>query len=72
MTVRIGKGSSLDAVEVPRHVTMRLTTPEGWVVTRVRTGCVRVQRGDFCAYFTADDAADVAWFIRDTDPESQP
>ena len=42
-----------EAIHVPEHTAYRLTIlAEGgdWVFTEVRTGCVRVQRGDFCAY----------------------
>lgn len=33
---------------------MHLGGPEDWVFTFARTGCLRVQRGDFCAYIAAE------------------
>lgn len=56
-----------ERVTVPEHTTERLTLG-GWVFWRVRTGCIRVQRGDLTAYLEADEAQELAEFIRDTDP----
>lgn len=61
-------GGTIEEIEVPAHSTQRLTTREGWVFSRVRTGCVRVQKGDFCAYLQSDEAAALSRFIWDSDP----
>lgn len=39
---------------------------DGWTFWRIRSGCVRVQRGDFTAYLQSDEAADLADFIKET------
>ena len=59
----------LELVDVPAHQTERLTVtdPTGtWTFWRVRTGCIRVQRGDFTAYITPEDALVLATFIEET------
>jgi len=56
---------------VPAHRTEMLKF-DGWTFWRVRTGCIRVQRGDFTAYLQADEAADLAEFIRETDRTEWP
>lgn len=66
------KAGRIDTVEVPAHTTERLTTREGWVISRVRTGCIRVQKGDFCAYLQADEARLVSQFIDGTDQNIWP
>lgn len=50
---------------VPAHYTQMLKF-DGWTFWRVRTGCIRIQRGDFTAYLEADEAIDLADFILDT------
>jgi hypothetical protein len=45
----------LEDIPVPEHRTQRLTIPDpnggpDWVFTSIRSGCIRVQRGDFCSY----------------------
>lgn len=56
----------VESVHVPEHTTERLTIPaEGgdWVVTSIRSGCLRIQRGDFCAYIPWEGQADLIDFI---------
>lgn len=54
---------------VESHDTTVLECPEsGFRFTRVQTGCIRVQKGDFCAYITEDDAYALYHYIRDTAP----
>lgn len=51
--------ATMEFIQVPAHTTARLTVNDEqgeWVFTQVRTGCIRVQRGDFCAYLTLDGA----------------
>lgn len=46
-----------ERIPVPAHETERLTLggPGGkWVFTWARTGCLRVQRGDFTAYIPVE------------------
>jgi hypothetical protein len=69
-------GGVVEVVEVPAHKTKRLTTfpdPGGipWTFSRVRTGCVRVQRGDFTAYLSSAEAAALANFIWESDANVQ-
>lgn len=52
---------------VPAHQTEMLKF-DGWTFWRVSTGCIRVQRGDFTAYLQEDEAADLADFIKETQP----
>lgn len=59
-------GGTYERVLVPEHETVRLTTTEGWVFSRVRTGCVRVQKGDFCAYLTDEESMAVSDFLYET------
>jgi predicted N-acetyltransferase YhbS len=63
----MGEEAVIETVEVPAHTTQRLTTDDGWVLTHVRTGCVRVQRGDFTAYFDVASLGEIAVFISDQD-----
>lgn len=59
-------GVMLESVHVPEHTTERLTIPaEGgdWVITSIRSGCIRIQRGDFCAYIPFEGMADLAEFV---------
>lgn len=52
---------------VMEHYTDQLQCPEnGWTLTRVSTGCIRVQKGDFTAYLSEEEADSLADFIRDT------
>lgn len=56
---------------VPAHQTEMLKF-DGWTFWRVRTGCIRIQRGDFTAYLQADEASDLCEFISETDRPSWP
>ena len=56
-----------ETVRVEAQATERMTLPSGWAFWRVRTGCVRVQKGDFTAYLQRDEAEELADFIQDTD-----
>ena len=56
---------------VPAHQTEMLKF-DGWTFWRVRTGCIRVQRGDTTAYLQADEAMDLADFIRETNRPEWP
>lgn len=67
MTLSRSRAGRIEVVEVPAHQTERLTTREGWVFSRVRTGCVRVQKGEFTAYLQDDEARILAQFINGTD-----
>ena len=58
----------VEDVHVPDHTTRRMTiTNEAgeveWVLTSIRTGCIRVQRGDFCAYFPVEGMLDILEFV---------
>lgn len=58
----------VEDVHVPDHTTRRMTiTNEAggveWVLTSIRTGCIRVQRGDLCAYLPAEDMLDILEFV---------
>lgn len=47
------KVTRVETIRVPEHETKRLTVRASggdWTFTFARTGCLRVQRGDFCAY----------------------
>lgn len=70
----------MEQVAVPEHRTKRLTLlptrdlrpfDEGWTFTWARTGCLRVQRGDFTAYLTHAQADALLSFLDFTisDPE---
>ena len=51
--------SKVEHIEVPAHTTTRLTINDEqgeWIITPIRTGCVRIQRGDFCAYLSLNGA----------------
>jgi hypothetical protein len=56
-----------DIISVPAHATRRLTIhQEGkpdWVFTFARTGCLRVQRGDFTAYVPVEELRTLGNFI---------
>ena len=56
---------------VPAHQTEMLKF-DGWTFWRVRTGCIRVQRGDTTAYLQADEAMHLADFIRETNRPEWP
>lgn len=52
---------------VESHDTEQLLTHENdWTFTRVQTGCIRVQKGDFTAYLSEEEADALGDFIRDT------
>lgn len=55
-----------ETVHVEEHDTERLTLPSGWVFWRVKSGCIRVQKGDFTAYLQHDEADDLARLLGDT------
>lgn len=57
-----------ETVAVEAHETERMVLPSGWTFWRVRTGCIRVQKGDFTAYLQQDEAEELAEFIDDTEP----
>lgn len=72
MTVDVRPQYRVELIDVPEHQTRRLTIPaEGgdWVFTWARTGCLRVQRGDFCAYVPVEAVEGLHWFINDGLPE---
>ena len=57
-----------EEVHVPEHTTARLTIPaEGgdWIITSIRSGCLRIQRGDFCAYIPYEGQAELLSFLGD-------
>lgn len=57
----------VETLEVPAHTTNRLTVdaPGGdWTFTYARTGCLRVQRGDFTAYVPKEAIAGLALFLQ--------
>ena len=67
-------GPYVEEIEVPEHRARRLTlkNPDGtWVLTQTRTGCIRVQRGDFTAYFDRAFLVDLEVFIRDQRHQNQ-
>jgi hypothetical protein len=58
-TRRLQVATTTEFLQVPAHTTTRLTINDEqgeWVFTLVRTGCIRVQRGDFCAYLSLNGA----------------
>ena len=64
-----------EMVDVPEHSTARLTidgdsglgsmyySGKDWVFSFARTGCLRVNRGDFCAYVPPEALGTLAAFI---------
>lgn len=54
--------TKIEQISVPEHVTSRLTVGE-WTFTWARTGCLRVQKGDFTAYLQNDDTLELMAFI---------
>lgn len=58
---------------VEEHDAEQLVCPEsGWTFTRVKTGCIRVQKGDFTAYLVEREADALAEFIESTRPPLPP
>lgn len=53
----------IEEVTVPEHTTFKLTLESGWTFWKVRTGCVRVQKGDFTAYLLEEDVVPLAKFL---------
>jgi hypothetical protein len=64
-----------ELVDVPEHKTARLTIDgnagfgsrdyagSNWIFTFTRDGCLRVQRGDFCAYIPPEALGPLVQFI---------
>lgn len=62
----------VELLDVPEHQTRRMTidNPDGkWVFTWARTGCLRVQRGDFTAYVPDYAIEGLMLFLQDGPPE---
>jgi hypothetical protein len=62
--------AEVERIPVPAHATDRMTVYDPnyplappWVFTFARTGCLRIQRGDFCAYLPFEVIGDLQRFL---------